>query len=96
VLINLIMASAFASILIYAIELVPGRIGLIAGLFYGLNFGLAGIAAATLGAMADSIGLENVYKLCAFLPLVGLLAWFLPRITEVRPSISMGNSGSRR
>ena len=82
VLINLIMASAFASILIYAIELIPSRIGLIAGAFYGLNFGLAGIAAAILGAMADSIGLDSVYKLCSFLPLVGLLASLLPRIRE--------------
>lgn len=82
VLINLIMASAFASILIYAIELIPSRIGLIAGVFYGLNFGLAGIAAAILGAMADSIGLDSVYKLCSFLPLVGLLASLLPRISE--------------
>ena len=85
VLINLIMASAFASILIYAIELVPRRIGLIAGLFYGLNFGLAGIAAAVLGGMADHVGIETVYQLCAFLPLAGLLAWFLPRIEDGSP-----------
>ncbi|MCB1500527.1 MAG: MFS transporter [Bauldia sp.] len=82
VLINLIMASAFASILIYAMELVPTRIGLIAGVFYGLNFGLAGIAAAILGAMADHIGVEAVYTLCSFLPLGGLLAWFLPQIND--------------
>lgn len=78
--INLIMASAFASILIYAMELAPNRIGLIGGLFYGLNFGLAGIAAAVLGALADKTGLENVYWLCSFLPLAGLLTWFLPKI----------------
>ena len=84
ILINLIMASAFASILIYAIELLPNRIGLIGGLFYGLNFGLGGIAAAILGVMADSYGVETVYQLCAFLPLAGLLAWFLPRIDEGR------------
>jgi FSR family fosmidomycin resistance protein-like MFS transporter len=82
VLISLIIASAFASILIYAIELMPERIGLIGGLFYGLNFGLAGIAAAVLGGLADSIGIENVYHLCAFLPLAGLLTWFLPRIED--------------
>ncbi|WP_149538047.1 MFS transporter [Siccirubricoccus phaeus] len=81
-LINLIMASAFASILIYAMDLLPGRIGLIGGLFYGLNFGLGGIAAALLGGLADSIGIESVYRLCSFLPLAGLLAWFLPRIEE--------------
>ncbi|SHL94620.1 MFS transporter, FSR family, fosmidomycin resistance protein [Roseovarius pacificus] len=82
VAINLIMASAFASILIYAMELLPDRIGLIGGLFYGLNFGLGGIAAAILGGLADSHGVETVYRLCAFLPLAGLLAWFLPRLDE--------------
>lgn len=84
VMINLIMASAFASILIYAMELAPNRIGLIGGLFYGLNFGLGGIAAAILGGLADSWGVEAVYRICAFLPLAGLLAWFLPRIDEGR------------
>ncbi|MHA6688155.1 MFS transporter [Mesorhizobium sp. A556] len=91
VLISLIIASAFASILIYAIELIPERIGLIGGLFYGLNFGLAGIAAAILGGLADSIGIESVYWLCAFLPLAGLLTWFLPRIEE---GISAGSKRS--
>ena len=84
ILINLIMASAFASILIYAIELLPNRIGLIGGLFYGLNFGLGGIAAAILGSLADSYGVEAVYRFCSFLPLAGLLAWFLPKIDEGR------------
>ncbi|HEX2018130.1 MAG TPA: MFS transporter, partial [Aurantimonas sp.] len=65
VAINLIMASAFASILIYAMELLPNRIGLIGGLFYGLNFGLAGIAAAILGGLADSYGIEAVYRFCS-------------------------------
>jgi FSR family fosmidomycin resistance protein-like MFS transporter len=82
ILINLIMASAFASILIYAMDLLPDRIGLIGGLFYGLNFGLGGIAAAFLGVLADSYGVEAVYRMCAFLPLAGVLAWFLPRIDE--------------
>ena len=84
VVINLVMASAFASILIYAMELIPNRIGLIGGLFYGLNFGLGGIAAAILGGLADLIGIERVYQICSFLPLAGLLAWFLPRIEERR------------
>jgi MFS transporter, FSR family, fosmidomycin resistance protein len=84
VLINLIMASAFASIMIYAMELVSHRIGLIGGLFYGLSFGMGGIAAAILGGMADSIGIEKVYQLCSFLPLVGLLTVFLPRIADHR------------
>ena len=82
VAINLIMASAFASILIYAMELLPNRIGLIGGLFYGLNFGLGGIAAAILGALADKYGVQTVYQICAFMPLAGLLAWFLPKIDE--------------
>ncbi|MBL4918075.1 MFS transporter [Szabonella alba] len=82
VLINLIMASAFASILIYAMELLPNRIGLIGGLFYGLNFGLGGIAAALLGVMADRYGIETVYHICAFMPLAGLMVWFLPTIEE--------------
>jgi len=82
VFINLIMASAFASILIYAMELLPNRIGLIGGLFYGLNFGLGGIAAAILGMLADQYGVEIVYRLCSYLPLFGLLAWFLPKIHE--------------
>lgn len=82
--INLIMASAFASILIYAMELLPNRIGLIGGLFYGLNFGLGGIAAAILGGLADAYGIEAVYHFCSFLPLAGLLAWFLPRLEHER------------
>ena len=82
VMINLIMASAFASILIYAMDMLPDRIGLIGGLFYGLNFGLGGVAAALLGILADSYGVETVYRLCAFLPLDGLMTWFLPRIEE--------------
>ncbi|MFN3613484.1 MAG: MFS transporter [Rubrimonas sp.] len=84
VMINLIMASAFASILIYAIELLPNRIGLVGGMFYGLNFGLGGVAAAILGAMADQYGVEAVYRFCSFLPLTGLIAWFLPRIEDGR------------
>ncbi|GGL79412.1 MFS transporter [Wenxinia marina] len=84
ILINLVMASAFASILIYAMDLLPNRIGLIGGLFYGLNFGLGGIAAAILGVMADSYGVETVYRVCSFLPLAGLLAWFLPPLDERR------------
>ena len=80
IMINLIMASAFASILIYAIDLLPNRIGLIGGLFYGLNFGLGGLAAGYLGVRAEAFGSETVYLICSFLPLAGLIAWFLPRI----------------
>ncbi|MGH6858767.1 MAG: MFS transporter [Phyllobacterium sp.] len=85
VFINLIMASAFASILIYAMDLLPNRVGLIGGLFYGLNFGLGGIAAAILGGLADSYDIETVYRICSFLPLAGLLAWFLPKVEEGSP-----------
>ena len=78
VVISLIMASAFSSILIYAIDLVPHRVGLVGGLFYGLSFGLAGLAAAALGLVADQIGIIAVFKLCAWLPLFGLLTFLLP------------------
>jgi MFS transporter, FSR family, fosmidomycin resistance protein len=81
VVINLIMASAFASIMIYGMELAPKRIGLIGGLFYGLNFALGGIAAAFLGGLSDKLGIEAVYRLCSFLPLVGILTIFLPRLS---------------
>jgi MFS transporter, FSR family, fosmidomycin resistance protein len=86
IVINLIMASAFASIMIYAMDLVPNRIGLVGGLFYGLNFALGGIAAAFLGGLTDTIGIESVYRICSFLPLAGLLTWFLPRLQTVRSS----------
>jgi FSR family fosmidomycin resistance protein-like MFS transporter len=79
VLISLIMASAFASILIYAIDLVPHRVGLVGGLFYGLAFGLGGLSAAGLGLLADQIGIIQVFKLCAGLPALGLLTFLLPR-----------------
>jgi MFS transporter, FSR family, fosmidomycin resistance protein len=80
VIISLIMASAFGAILVYAMELLPGRVGLIAGLFYGLSFGLGGISAALLGELADLTSIQTVFKVCAFLPAVGLLAWALPEI----------------
>lgn len=79
VIISFIMASAFSAILIYAIDLVPHRVGLVGGLFYGLAFGLGGLAAAGLGALADRIGIVQVFALCAWLPAFGLLTVFLPR-----------------
>ena len=82
IIINLIMASAFASILIYAIDLLPSRIGLIGGLFYGLNIGLGGVAAGFLGIFTENYGVETVYFFCSFMPLTGLLVWFLPRIKD--------------
>jgi len=81
-IIGLILASAFPSILVFAQELIPGRVGMIAGLFFGMAFGMAGIGAALLGGLADVYGIEYVYKLCAFLPLLGLFAAFLPEVEK--------------
>lgn len=78
--IGLMLASAFPAILVYAQELFPGRIGTISGLFFGLAFGMAGIGAAVLGKLADIYGIDYVYRLCSFLPLLGLMAAFLPDI----------------
>lgn len=78
VVIGMVLASAFAAILVYAQELVPGRTGMISGIFFGFAFGMGGIGAAVLGHLADQIGIEAVYGLCAYLPAIGLLAWFLP------------------
>ena len=80
VIIGLILASAFSAILVYAQELVPGRVGLISGIFFGFAFGMGGLGAAVLGGLADRIGIEAVYRLCAFLPAIGVLAWFLPDV----------------
>src|SRR6266850_2130666 len=80
IVIGLILASAFSAIVVYAQELVPGRVGLISGVFFGFAFGMGGLGAAVLGQLADRIGIESVYRLCAFLPLIGLLAAFLPDV----------------
>jgi FSR family fosmidomycin resistance protein-like MFS transporter len=77
-----IMASAFPAILVYATELLPGKVGLIAGLFFGLAFGLAGIGSAVLGKLADATSIEFVVSACSFLPLIGLLTWFLPDLRK--------------
>lgn len=79
VIISLIISSAFSAILIYAIDLVPHRVGLVGGLFYGLAFGLGGLAAAALGLVADKIGVIAMFKLCAWLPALGLLTFLLPK-----------------
>jgi MFS transporter, FSR family, fosmidomycin resistance protein len=78
--IGVILASAFPAIIVYAQELLPGRTGTVAGLFFGLAFGMGGIGAAVLGEVADSFGIKLVYEICAFLPLIGLLAGFLPDV----------------
>ena len=84
VAIGLILASAFAAIIVYAQELVPGRVGLMAGMFFGFSFGLGGLGAAVLGQVADWTSIDTVYRLCSFLPLIGLLTAFLPNIERPR------------
>lgn len=84
--IGLILASAFPAIVVFAQELVPGRVGMIAGIFFGFAFGMAGIAAAVLGVVADARGIEFVYLVCSYLPLLGLLTIFLPSQREMRTS----------
>jgi FSR family fosmidomycin resistance protein-like MFS transporter len=82
VVIGLILSSAFAAILVYAQELLPGKVGTVAGLFFGLAFGMGGLGAALLGDLADHTSITFVYRICAFLPALGLLAYFLPRLGE--------------
>jgi MFS transporter, FSR family, fosmidomycin resistance protein len=86
VVIGLTLASASSAIIVYALELVPGKIGTVAGLFFGLSFGMAGIGAAALGRLADATGIDFVYQICAFLPLIGLLTVFLPNLG--RPEVT--------
>jgi FSR family fosmidomycin resistance protein-like MFS transporter len=78
--IGMILASAFSAILVYAQELIPGKVGLVAGLFFGFAFGMGGIGSALLGKLADSTSIEYVFHVCSFLPLIGLLTGFLPNI----------------
>jgi MFS transporter, FSR family, fosmidomycin resistance protein len=82
VLIGLILSSAFAAILVYAQELLPGKVGTVAGLFFGFAFGMGGLGAAALGTLADYTSITFVYHVCAFLPALGLFAYFLPRLGE--------------
>ncbi|MGN2243163.1 MFS transporter [Frateuria sp. GZRR33] len=85
VVIGLVLSSAFSAILVYAQELLPGRVGMVSGLFFGLAFGMGGIGAAVLGQLADAHGIEYVYRLCAFLPLMGLITVFLPELDRPPP-----------
>jgi FSR family fosmidomycin resistance protein-like MFS transporter len=84
VIIGLVLASAFSAIIVYAQELIPGKVGLIAGLFFGLSFGLGGVGAAVLGRLADATSIPFVYKVCSFLPLLGMLTIFLPDLSGRR------------
>src|SRR5690606_5172241 len=82
ILIGLIISSAFPAILVYAQELLPKKIGMVSGLFYGFAFGMGGLASAVLGYIADLTSIEYVYKVCSFLPLIGLIAYFLPNLKK--------------
>jgi len=90
--IGCVLASAFPAIVVYGQELIPGRVGMVSGLFFGLSFGAAGSGAALLGRLADATSIEHVYNLCAFLPALGMLAIFLPRLDGSIP----GTRPSRR
>jgi FSR family fosmidomycin resistance protein-like MFS transporter len=82
VLIGMIMASAFPAILVYATELLPGKVGLVAGLFFGFAFGMAGLGSAILGRLADATSIYYVFSICSFLPLIGILTGFLPNLRK--------------
>jgi FSR family fosmidomycin resistance protein-like MFS transporter len=82
VIIGMVLASAFPAIVVFGQELVPGKVGMISGLFFGFAFGVAGLGAAVLGGVADSYGIYTVYRICAFLPAIGLLAGFLPDLRQ--------------
>jgi len=94
ILVGLGLASAFPAILVYAQELVPGRVGMISGLFFGFAFGMGGIGAAILGRIADATSILFVYKICAYLPAIGLLAGFLPKAP--RPRTALAGTGNER
>src|SRR5207248_1601561 len=80
IVIGLILSSAFSAILVYAQELLPGKVGMIAGLFFGFAFGMGGLGAALLGRLADATSITYVYQVCAYLPALGLLTVFLPNL----------------
>jgi FSR family fosmidomycin resistance protein-like MFS transporter len=84
VCIGMILASAFSAILVYAQELIPGKVGMISGLFFGFAFGIAGIGSALLGRLADHTGILFVFHVCSFLPLLGIITGFLPRLEKKR------------
>jgi FSR family fosmidomycin resistance protein-like MFS transporter len=84
VVIGLLMASAFPAILVYAQELVPGRVGLVSGMFFGFAFGLGGLGAAAMGRIADATSVFFVFQLCSYLPAIGLVTWLLPNLDRAR------------
>lgn len=90
---GLILASAFSAILVYAQELLPGRVGMVAGLFFGFAFGVSGVASAALGSLADVTSIDFVFHVCAYFPLLGLFAAFLPKTRVIRPALSRSGPG---
>ena len=92
-IIGLVLSSAFSAILVYAQELIPGNVGLMAGLFFGLAFGMGGIGSAVLGILADHYGINFVFRICSYLPLIGLLTAFLPNLerSNRKPAIAAGS-----
>ncbi len=88
--IGLILASAFSAILVYAQDLMPGRVGLVAGLFFGFAFGMGGIGSAVLGELADRTSIEFVFSVCAYLPLIGLVTFLLPDVRKPARGPQMG------
>jgi FSR family fosmidomycin resistance protein-like MFS transporter len=88
VVIGMVLASAFSVIVVYAQELMPGRVGMIAGLFFGVAFGISGIGAALLGSLADRTDIFFVYRLCSYLPAIGVLALWLPRVETAKPHVA--------
>lgn len=84
IVIGMIMASTFPAVLVYAHELLPGRVGVVSGMFFGFSFGLGGVGAAAMGVLADARGIEFVYHLVSYLPFIGLVAWFLPNLEKAK------------
>jgi FSR family fosmidomycin resistance protein-like MFS transporter len=84
ILIGMVMASTFAAVLVYAHELLPGRVGVVSGMFFGFSFGLGGVGAAAMGVLADARGIEFVYHFVSYLPFIGLVAWFLPNLEKAK------------
>nr|WP_314902331.1 MFS transporter [uncultured Deefgea sp.] len=83
-IVGLIMSSAFSAMLVYAQELMPGKVGMVSGLFFGLAFGIAGIGAALIGRLADSYGIISIYLMLAYLPLLGMVAGLLPKVENTK------------
>jgi FSR family fosmidomycin resistance protein-like MFS transporter len=93
VIIGIILASAFSAILVYAQELLPGNVGMVSGLFFGFAFGIGGVGAAALGQLADHTSVDFVYRLCSFMPAIGILTAFLPNLETRRSHASEAQPG---